>query len=67
MSKTTNDPASRTISRLPRRDAGNPLARLVPLPQEKPPVIFGAWRDKLVIADNFDDPLPDDIAKAFFL
>ena len=45
--------------------AGKPRAKLVPLPREKPPVVYGAWRGKLNIADDFDDPLPEDIQQGF--
>lgn len=46
--------------------AGKPIARLVPLEDgnaaaRKP----GRLKGKLTIGDDFDDPLPADIAKAF--
>lgn len=46
--------------------AGKPVARLV---KHEPPRLEprrpGSARGKIVIHDNFDDPLPDDIARAF--
>jgi len=33
--------------------------------KERPPAIYGAWRNKVYIADDFDDPLPDDIQPSF--
>jgi prevent-host-death family protein len=45
--------------------AGKPRARLVALPEKKSPVVFGALKGKIWIADDFDDPLPDDIQRAF--
>ena len=47
-------------------NAGEPVARLVPLaaepnPQREP----GQWKGRIWIADDFDDPLPEDILAAF--
>jgi antitoxin (DNA-binding transcriptional repressor) of toxin-antitoxin stability system len=44
-----------------------PRARLTPLPPagEKRPVVYGAWKGKVWIADDFDDPLPDDLLDLF--
>jgi prevent-host-death family protein len=45
--------------------AGRPVAKLVPIapaPGKRP---LGLLAGKLIIADNFDDPLPDDILDAF--
>jgi len=45
--------------------AGEPIARLVPMeasPKQRQP---GSARGKIRIGDDFDDPLPPDIAKAF--
>jgi len=46
--------------------AGKPMARLVPLaaPAPRPPVILGGG-PPVVIADEFDAPLPDDLLAAF--
>ena len=45
--------------------AGKPLARLVPL--EKPDVrkTFGMLKGKIWIGDDFDAPLPPEIAEPF--
>lgn len=47
--------------------AGTPMARLVPMPEPKPPVLRkpGMWKGKLWVADDFDDPLPPEIQKYF--
>jgi prevent-host-death family protein len=43
---------------------GTPVARLVPVVTESTlAAVRGAWRDRVVIADDFD-ALPDDIADA---
>ena len=42
---------------------GEPVARLV-APETKPKRVFGAHRGMIVIGDDFDDPLPPDIAEA---
>lgn len=45
--------------------AGKPIARLTPYrsaPKRRGP---GAWRGKVRIADDFDDPLPADVLAAF--
>ena len=44
---------------------GKPMARLVPLPAKKKRVP-GGWAGKVWIADDFDDPLPEDILKSFY-
>jgi prevent-host-death family protein len=49
-----------TISR-----SGVPVARLVPIRSGKPVRDLGAWRGKVVIADDFEAPLPDDV-QAYF-
>ncbi|PIG95478.1 type II toxin-antitoxin system prevent-host-death family antitoxin [Gloeocapsopsis sp. IPPAS B-1203] len=44
--------------------AGTPIARIVPI--DKPSVrIPGLDRDQVVIAADFDDPLPEDILNDF--
>jgi len=46
--------------------AGEPVARLVPLAAESSPVREpGQWKGKIWIADDFDDPLPEDILALF--
>ncbi len=44
---------------------GKPLAKLVPYREEKPPRVLGSMRGQIWIADDFDDPLPDDLLAAF--
>lgn len=45
--------------------AGKPVASLVAI-QSKPPVRrAGALKGKITIAEDFDAPLPDDIAASF--
>jgi prevent-host-death family protein len=44
---------------------GKPVARLVPVPATASLAdVRGVWRDRVRIADDFDE-LPDDIADAF--
>lgn len=45
--------------------AGRPMARLAPLVQEQQPRRGGIWKGKVVIADNFDDPLDEEFEAAF--
>jgi prevent-host-death family protein len=46
--------------------SGTPVAMLVPLDYAKhTPIKFGTLKGKIRIADNFDDPLPNDILDAF--
>jgi len=45
--------------------AGRPLARLAPLVEERQPRRGGIWKGKVVIADNFDDPLDEEFEAAF--
>jgi prevent-host-death family protein len=44
---------------------GRPLARLVPLDRRTTPRPLGLLAGKVRVADNFDDPLPDDVMRAF--
>ena len=47
-------------------NAGEPVARLVPLAVESKPVREpGQWKGRIWIADDFDDPLPEDILALF--
>ncbi|MGH2445982.1 MAG: type II toxin-antitoxin system Phd/YefM family antitoxin [Candidatus Limnocylindria bacterium] len=45
--------------------AGRPVARLGPLPVARGPRKPGMWKGKGFIRDDFDDPLPEEIAAAF--
>lgn len=45
--------------------AGVPVAKLAPLTPKLPRIRFGLLEGKLSVADNFDDPLPDDLLDAF--
>jgi prevent-host-death family protein len=45
--------------------AGKPMARLVPIVRPSEPRVPGLSRGLIVIHDDFDDPLPEDIAAAF--
>jgi prevent-host-death family protein len=45
--------------------AGQPKARLVPLARPQPPRMPGAWKGRVVIAADFDAPLPDEVIAAF--
>ncbi|MGQ0481605.1 MAG: type II toxin-antitoxin system Phd/YefM family antitoxin [Pseudonocardia sp.] len=66
--------AKSTLSELLRRVAageqvtitrgGEPVAMLVPAPRRAPRT-FGADEGLFVIPEDFDDPLPDDLQRAF--
>lgn len=43
---------------------GRPMVKLVPLPPKKKRTL-GLWKGKVWIADNFDDPLPEDALRSF--
>ncbi|HZB88053.1 MAG TPA: type II toxin-antitoxin system prevent-host-death family antitoxin [Terracidiphilus sp.] len=46
--------------------AGKPVARLTRLePAEKKPIRYGLMKGEIWIADDFDDPLPDDLLAEF--
>jgi prevent-host-death family protein len=46
--------------------AGRPVAKLVPIaPAQAEKRVLGLLEGKLIIFDEFDDPLPDDILDAF--
>jgi prevent-host-death family protein len=40
--------------------AGKPVARLTRVERARKPIRFGALKGKIWIADDFDDPLPED-------
>lgn len=45
--------------------AGKPRARLVPIREERKPRKPGGWEGKMWISEDFDDPLPPEILRAF--
>ncbi len=45
--------------------AGKPVARLTQLEPKKKPIIYGLMKGKIHVADDFDDPLPDDVLAEF--
>ncbi len=45
--------------------AGKPRAKLVPIAKPRPPRRPGGWEGLIHIADDFDEPLPEDIQAAF--
>jgi prevent-host-death family protein len=45
--------------------AGEPKARLVPLARPVKPRKPGGWKGRVVIAPDFDAPLPEDVLAAF--
>lgn len=61
---------SRLLARVAEGDevviarAGEPVAKLVPMPKRKKPEM-GFMRGKIWIADDFDAPLPPDLQKYF--
>ena len=42
-----------------------PVARLVPVPQEKSPRVLGILRGQLIVPEDFDAPLPEDLLDLF--
>jgi antitoxin (DNA-binding transcriptional repressor) of toxin-antitoxin stability system len=46
-------------------NAGLAAARLVAMRPVRPGSCFGSMKGMITIADDFDDPLPDDIIAAF--
>lgn len=45
--------------------AGKPMALLVPTAAEPPERRFGLLEGRIHLEDDFDDPLPDELAKPF--
>jgi len=46
---------------------GKPVAKLVPVPRKKNRITFGDFKGKIWIADDFDEPLPDELMKEWGL
>lgn len=44
--------------------AGKPVIKLVPLTNKRK-ITFGLLKGKIEIAEDFDDPLPDDLLSSF--
>jgi prevent-host-death family protein len=45
--------------------AGRPLARLVPLAKRTTPRPLGLFAGEVEVGPDFDDPLPEDLLRAF--
>lgn len=45
--------------------AGQPIAHISPAQRDHPPRIPGQYAGKLIIPDDFNDPLPDEILDGF--
>ncbi len=43
--------------------SGRPVARLVPIDEGRP--VFGVDEGRFVVPDDFDDPLDEDLVRAF--
>jgi len=62
---------SRLLARVERGEevlisrSGKPVARLVPVAASAGPRVLGADKGKVVIADDFDAPLPAELLAAF--
>jgi prevent-host-death family protein len=62
---------SRLLARVERGEeiviakAGRPVARLLPFEPRDQARVLGGARGQIVIADDFDAPLPDDILAGF--
>ena len=46
--------------------AGKPIARIVPLVPSRPKRRLGILEGQYTVADNIDDPLPDDLLEEFY-
>lgn len=46
--------------------SGKPKAKLIAVNQAPPTRTPGLWRGKVVISKKFDDPLPEDVLRAFW-
>lgn len=46
--------------------AGKPVAKLVPIPAERPRFRLGSAKGEFVVPDDFNDPLPKEIEDLFY-
>jgi prevent-host-death family protein len=46
--------------------AGRPVAKLVPIPSERPRFKLGSAMGEFVVPDDFNDPLPKEIEDLFW-
>lgn len=46
--------------------AGKPVAKLVPIPSERPRFKLGSARGEFVVPEDFNDPLPKEIEDLFY-
>lgn len=46
--------------------AGKPVAKLVPIPEERPRFRIGSAKGEFVVPDDFNDPLPKEIEDLFY-
>ena len=46
--------------------AGKPIARIVPLVPTRPKRRLGILEGQYTVADNIDDPLPDELLEEFY-
>ena len=45
--------------------AGKPVAKLVPLDRPRARRVLGSLQGRLRVPDDFDEPLPEDVLRAF--
>ena len=45
--------------------AGKPLARLTAFPKQRKPRTPGGWENRIWVAPEFDEPLPEELLDAF--
>jgi prevent-host-death family protein len=46
--------------------AGKPVAKLVPIPSERPHFRLGSAKGEFTVPDDFNDPLPKEIEDLFW-
>jgi prevent-host-death family protein len=46
--------------------AGKPVAKLIPIPSERPRFKLGSAKGEFVVPDDFNDPLPKEIEDLFY-